>query len=49
MFENPFLSCVCSNFGYLNCIVNTKRSSLKFHVGVKLRFLNKKFGFEYIT
>jgi hypothetical protein len=27
VFEIPFLSCVCSDFRYLNCIVNPKLSS----------------------
>jgi hypothetical protein len=33
MFKDLFLSCVCSDFGYINGIVNPERSSISFMNG----------------
>jgi hypothetical protein len=41
MFEDLFLRCLCSDFGYFNYIIDPKRSSLIFMTGESANFQEK--------
>jgi hypothetical protein len=38
MFDDSFLSYLFSDFGYLNCIINQKCSSLRFITGKNVNY-----------